>query len=104
MVLHLCWNSSKHNYSLDRKQIESSLEKDLAVLDDENLHLSQQCVLPAQKANHILGCIKSSMASRGREVIVPLCSALVRPHLELWVPQHEDVEVFERVQEGHRDT
>ena len=34
------------------------------------------------KNNHILGCIKRSMASGSREMILPLCSALVRPGLE----------------------
>ena len=49
---------------------------------DESLNISQQCVLAAQKANCILGCIKRSVTSRAKEMILPLCFALVGPHLE----------------------
>ena len=70
---------------------------------DKKLDMSQQCALAVQKAKHILGCIQSSTASRAREVIPPLYSALVRPPLEHCVqvrsPQHRrDVELLERVQ------
>jgi len=47
--------------------------------------MSQQCAFTAQNANCILGCTKSSMASKAREGILPLCSVLLRPHLEYCV-------------------
>ena len=75
----------------------------MGVLIDERLNMSWQCVLAAQKANHTLVASKRHVTSRVREVILPLCSALLRPHLEyciqLWSPQHkEDMESLEQVQ------
>ncbi|KAJ7412093.1 hypothetical protein BTVI_47665 [Pitangus sulphuratus] len=83
----------------------SPVEKDWGVMIDVKLNMSWQYVLTAQNANEILGCIKSSVASRSREVILLLCSALLRSHLEcciqLWGPQHEkDMELLEQVQRG----
>jgi len=82
-VLHLERNNPMHLYRLGADLLESSSEeRDLGFLVDDSLTMSQQCTLVAKSVSGILGCIKKSVPITLREVLLPLYSALVRPHLE----------------------
>ncbi|GAB0198867.1 hypothetical protein GRJ2_002352100 [Grus japonensis] len=79
-VLHTGRHNPKHNCRLGGEWIENSPEEeDLGVLVDEKLNVTRQYALAAQKVNHILGRIKSSVTSRSTEGILPLCSRETSP-------------------------
>ncbi|KAK4831965.1 LOW QUALITY PROTEIN: hypothetical protein QYF61_020348 [Mycteria americana] len=76
------FNKAKHKFlHLGQSPVstEEPCGEGLGVLVDEKLDMRRQCALAAQKANHSLGCIKRRVASRSREMILPLYSALTPP-------------------------
>ncbi|GAB0204351.1 mitochondrial enolase superfamily member 1 [Grus japonensis] len=82
-VLHLGKHNPRVQHRLGSTRLgSSSVERDLGVLVDSKLNMSEQCAAVAKKANRMLGCTNFFITSRDKEVIIPLYSMLVRPHLE----------------------
>ena len=82
--------------------------RDLGVPVIIELGVSQQCAQAAREANCPIECSEHGIASWVRKGIVPLCSALLQPHLEHWVhfwaPKNiKDIKLWECVQRSALD-
>ena len=101
-ILHLGWRNPGSTYKLGDKRLESSTaERDLGA--DGKLNMSQQCALAARRASCVPGHIKHSTASRSRQVIVTVDTALAQSRLkycvQLWAPRSKkDIRLLARAQ------
>lgn len=76
---HLRRKNSGCHFILGAAQLENRFAgEDLRVLIDS---VEFECAFTEKQANSIHNCIRRSVASRLKEVILPLYLALVRPHL-----------------------
>jgi len=72
-VLHMGYNNKEYDYKLGCNTIRSSAtERDLGVVIDRTGKSSAQCILPARKANTVLGMIKRNINFKSKDVIVTL--------------------------------
>ena len=91
-------------YNLNGEMLEwVEEEKDLGVIVNKSLKNSRQAQEAVKKANRMFGMIFRNFHSRTKNIILPLYTSLVRPHLEFcnqfWNPHLKcDIELIERVQ------
>ena len=85
-IMHLGYDNGKHEYNLNGITLkETKEEKDLGVLIDKDLKFSSHIKSIVAKANRMIGLIKISFESIGKEMFLILYKSLIRPLLEYCV-------------------
>ena len=103
-----CLHTGHRNLNVNYKMGDTVLgttvkEKDLGVTISADMKVSEQCGIAASKGNQILGLIRRNITYKGKQLIIRLYKAIVRPHLEYciqtWRPyRKKDIDTLERIQ------
>ena len=103
-----CLHTGHRNLNVNYKMGDTVLgttvkEKNLGVTISADMKVSEQCGIAASKGNQILGLIRRNITYKGKNLIIPLYKAIVRPHLEYciqaWRPyRKKDIDTLERIQ------
>ena len=81
--LHTGPGNTGMNYEMGGTILSKTVqEKDLGVTMNANMKVSEQCRIAASNGNEVIGMIRRNITYKEKSLIVPLCKAIVRPHLE----------------------
>ena len=82
-VMHFGYKNLNEDYTMGDKVLEVvNAERDLGVIVQDDLKVSQQCCKVVKTASKILGMINRSFSYKTQEIILQLYKSLVRPHVE----------------------
>ena len=103
-IMHLGKWNPKHIYTMGGENLTvTTEEKDLGVIFDEKLEFDKHIRLMVNRANRMLGMIKSGFACMSKDIFKQLYPVLVRPLLEycvqVWAPyKQKHIDLIEGVQ------
>ena len=103
-TLHLGPGNPKEVYAIQGTPLQqTSVERDLGVLVDDQLKFREQAAAAASRANRILGLIRHTFCNLDLQTLPTLYKTIVRPLLEygnqIWGPFNmADKKLLERVQ------
>ena len=80
--LHIGRSNGKSDYKIQNAVLNTTAkEKDIGVIIQADMKVSEQCGIAARKGNRLLGMISRNITYREKKLMVPLYKAIVRPHL-----------------------
>ena len=107
-VMHIGAHNRKSDYSMAEQRLtEVNQQRDLGILITDDLKWRNQVDASFKKSNRVLGFISRNFHYKDKDIMLPMYTSLVRPHLEFaiqfWSPHlRGDINKMERIQ--HRAT